>query len=92
MEKDQNRLAVKTLVLNLSVVEIRQWVAFQFGEPAHEETSGRIGSTNNPYKIRWTVNSGENIKTIVAIQMGWFWSLNFFAESGGQVEIEIARL
>ena len=95
MEKDQNRLRVRTLIIsNLSISEIRQWVAFQFGEPTHEVSKGNIGSLNNPFTIKWTVNSGEKIDVVTAIQFSEdSFALNFFSQEHGiQREIEIARL
>lgn len=95
MDKDPNRLAVRTLIIpNLSPNEIRQWVAFQFGTPTHEETSGNIGSVNNPFFVKWTVNSGEKIGVVTALQVSEnSFALNFFSQEHGiQREIEIARL
>lgn len=95
MEKDPNRLAVRTLIVpNLSLNEIRQWVAFQFGEPTSEEITGKFGSVNNPLFVKWTVNSGEQIAVVTALQVsGDSFALNFFGQEHGiQRDIEIARL
>lgn len=94
MEKDPNRLPVSTIVLKLSLNEIRQWVAFQFGTPTHEESRGNFGSINNPFVMLWTVNSGESIGQVVARDfLGEGFAVSFFSADGtAQKEIEIARL